>query len=81
MISATPTFFLEPGVEQPQLMIVYDAPRNLRRVFFKNGFRPYGSVGSSWCRTIAPASEEARDLEYELRGVGLRVVWGPVLGS
>lgn len=60
-----------------QLMVVYDAPAVLRRAFFENGFRPYGSRGSSWCRTIDPASDEARDLEYELKGVGLKVGWRP----
>jgi len=62
-------------MSEPQLMVVYDAPVNLRRAFFENGFRRYGPRGSSWCRDIDRDSDEARDLEYELQGVGLTVVW------
>lgn len=62
-------------MSSPQLMVVFGAPRNLRREFFTSGFRPYGRVPGNWCLDIDPASVEARDLEYEVSGVGLRVVW------
>lgn len=61
------TFFLKTPESEPQLLIVYDAPDELRRAFFENGFRRYGRVGSSWViGPLDPASAEARDLEYEL---------------
>lgn len=58
------------------LMVIFDAPAELREAFFENQFKPYGRQHGAWCRLFAdPAGEEARDLEYEITGVGMVVRW------
>jgi hypothetical protein len=56
-------------------MVVFDAPEALKHAFLGNGFRPHGRQPGAWRLEIDPASDEARDLEYELKGVGLQVRW------
>jgi hypothetical protein len=58
------------------LLVVFDAPELLKHEFLQNGFKPYGRQRGAWCREFAdPGSDEARDLHYELAGVGLRPRW------
>jgi hypothetical protein len=64
----------QPPRQEP-LLVVFDAPEVLRHAFLENGFLPYGRQSGAWARKIDPASDEARDLEYELKGVGLTVKW------
>ncbi len=59
-----------------QIMVIFDAPTELKHAFLANGFLPHGRQPGAWSRAFDdPASEEARDLEYEITGVGLRVKW------
>jgi hypothetical protein len=59
------------------LLVVFDAPDNLKGAFFDNGFKPFGRQRGAWFREFAEITEEARELEYELAGVGLRPRWQP----
>jgi hypothetical protein len=59
----------------PPMMCVFDAPPELNHAFLENGFKRHGKQPGAWHRRIDPASTEARDLEYELNGVGLAVKW------
>lgn len=57
------------------MMVVFDAPLRLTHAFLENGFQRHGRQRGAWHLRIDPASDAARDLEYELKGVGLAVKW------
>ncbi len=58
------------------LLYLFDAPKELLWAFRHNGFRPYGGQQGAWCRSFDDRmSAEARDIEYELTGVGLLPRW------
>lgn len=63
------------------LMVVFDAPVDLKRAFFDNGFKPFGKQAGAWCKPIERGSADALDLEYELSGVGLAVRWWGASGE
>jgi hypothetical protein len=57
-------------------MVIFDAPADLMHAFLENGFRPHGRQPGAWSRPFSnPKSAEARDLEYEIAGVGMTVKW------
>ena len=57
-------------------MVVFDAPADLRHAFLENGFKPHGRQPGAWSRAFDnPQGTEARDLEYEISGIGLAVKW------
>ncbi|HXE51216.1 MAG TPA: hypothetical protein VN663_22755 [Ramlibacter sp.] len=57
------------------MMVVFDAPPELNHAFLENGFLPHGRQAGAWHIRIDPDSTEARDLAYELKGVGLTAKW------
>jgi hypothetical protein len=57
------------------MMVVFDAPPALTHAFLENGFRRHGRQPGAWHLRIDPSTDLARDIEYELKGVGLTVKW------
>jgi hypothetical protein len=57
-------------------LVVFDAPLALNHEFLLAGFLPHGRQPGAWSRPFAdPNSDEARDIAYELKGVGLTAKW------
>lgn len=56
-------------------LVVFDAPDLLKHAFLQNGFAPHGRNPGAWSRRLDPTTDEARDIEYELQGVGLKPKW------
>lgn len=64
------------GSSSPCWLVVFDAPALLTHSFLDNGFQRHGRQAGAWHRHFDdPASDEARDIEYELTGVGLKPRW------
>jgi hypothetical protein len=58
------------------LLYLFDASTDLDPVFRSWSFKPYGKQRGAWCRDFdSRHTDEAREIEYELQGVGLNPRW------
>lgn len=69
----------QPDPQAPKTrLVVFDASDDLNYAFVLAGFTKHGRQPGAWSRQIDPATDEARDLIYELEGVGLHPrLWEP----
>lgn len=64
-----------PSIAAP-IAVVFDAPETLNYAFITAGWHRHGRQPGAWHRRFTAAeAEDARDQEYELKGVGPTMKW------